>query len=210
MPKVHAPNRAYGGTVGDVRFEGGVADVPEDHRLMSYFRSRGYGVGSEPTTTETADQEYPPVEETSSSLGRPLRDAAVDPQPEDYLEPVNAGKAHPHSPEVVSPGIHAVPPAPIRPGEVYVDDVERQESEELALAEKVLVNGEPATVIASDEPPGGPLGLSDPGSVDAGQRNTRPAGSAKKATWVDYAVSLGASREEAEDMTLNQLREQYG
>lgn len=32
----------------------------------------------------------------------PLRDAAVDPSPGDYLPPVNAGTANPHGPSVVS------------------------------------------------------------------------------------------------------------
>jgi hypothetical protein len=35
-------------------------------------------------------------------LGTPIRDAAVDPRPGDYLAPVNAGKANPHGPAVVS------------------------------------------------------------------------------------------------------------
>ncbi|MCK0516973.1 hypothetical protein [Williamsia sp. DF01-3] len=33
-------------------------------------------------------------------IGARIRDAAVDPQPEDFLAPVNAGKADPHGPDV--------------------------------------------------------------------------------------------------------------
>ena len=56
------------------------------------------------------------------NLGSPLRDAAVDPKPWDYLPPTNAGEADPHGPLVVAPGIHGVGPKPIRGGEVFVDD----------------------------------------------------------------------------------------
>jgi hypothetical protein len=31
-----------------------------------------------------------------------IRDAAVDPRPEDFLPPTNAGQANPHGPEVVA------------------------------------------------------------------------------------------------------------
>lgn len=217
--KVYAPNREYGQTVGGIRFEAGVAEVEEDSPQMAYFRRRGYGIGK-PAETPKDETEYPDPRTHRETFGSPLRDAAVDPEPEDYLPPVNAGKAHPHSPEVVAPGIHAVGPAPIRPGEVYVDDVARQEKEETALAKAVLVDQEPATLVASDEGPGGPLGLSDPGSVEMGIRGAAeahaaagdeaPPKSAKKALWVNYAVSKGASRDEAEDMKLADLQERYG
>ena len=85
-------------------------------------------------------------------LGTPLRDAAVDPRPWDFLPPTNAGKADPHGPLVVAPGIHGVGPEPIRPGEVFVDDTDRQEGAETALAQAVLVEGEPATPIAKPAP----------------------------------------------------------
>ncbi len=79
-------------------------------------------------------------------IGSPLRDAAVDPKPWDFLPPTNAGEADPHGPLVVAPGIHGVGPKPIRGGEVFVDNPEKQEKAETNLAEKVLVEGEPATV----------------------------------------------------------------
>ncbi|MGO2811012.1 MAG: hypothetical protein ACTIBG_06020 [Brevibacterium aurantiacum] len=43
----------------------------------------------------------PPPEQT----GTPLRDGAVNPQPDDYLGPSNAGEADPHGPLVVNPGL---------------------------------------------------------------------------------------------------------
>lgn len=43
--------------------------------------------------------------------GTPLRDAAVNPKPSDFLPPTNAGVAgpggNPHGPNVISPEIHA-------------------------------------------------------------------------------------------------------
>ena len=78
-------------------------------------------------------------------VGSPLRDAAVDPKPWDFLPPTNAGEADPHGPLVVAPGIHGVGPKPIRGGEVFVGEPKKQDKAETALAEKVLVEGEPAT-----------------------------------------------------------------
>lgn len=168
--KVYAPNEGYAGTVGAAKFEKGVADVDEDATEMGYFRKAGYGIGSkaEPTVEETVD---------ARDVGQPtpfgskLRDAAVDPEPSDFLPPTNAGKANPHGPLVVAPGIHAEGPAGIKPGEVHVDDPDEQAKDETALAVAVLVENQPADERAvemhADENMG-PLGLSDPGSVDMG------------------------------------------
>lgn len=44
-------------------------------------------------------------------IGTPLRDAAVNPRPSDFLAPSNAGAegelGNPHGPNVISPGLHA-------------------------------------------------------------------------------------------------------
>ena len=58
--------------------------------------------------------------------GTPLRDAAVDPAPGDFLPPTNAGLAgeagNPHGPNVVSPEIHGTEGVhTIRPGLVSSD-----------------------------------------------------------------------------------------
>ena len=88
------------------------------------------------------------------NLGSPLRDAAVDPKPWDFLPPTNAGKADPHGPLVVAPGIHGVGPKGIRPGDVLVHDVEAQAKAETALAQAVLVEGQDKpTAIAEAETP---------------------------------------------------------
>lgn len=199
--KVYAPNEAYAGTVGDVRFESGVASVDEGNPALSYFRRRGYGIGKKATAEASlaADKLEPTLDgepidardyAESTPFGSELRDAAVDPRPDDFLPPTNAGKANPHGPKVVAPGIHGVGPAPIRPGETFVDDPAKQEAAETQLAEQTLVDGEPATVVSEAfdaDTNMGPLGLSDPGSVQMGidgaaaETPARPAGPKGKA-----------------------------
>ena len=73
---------------------------------------------------------------TTVQHGTPLRDAAVDPLPTDYLPPLNAGKegeeGNPHGPNVIAPEIHASQGTrPVRPG-VVSDDPATQSTEELA------------------------------------------------------------------------------
>ncbi|WP_313816352.1 hypothetical protein [Citricoccus sp.] len=58
--------------------------------------------------------------------GTPLRDAAVDPRPTDFLPPTNAGLegevGNPHGPNVISPEIHGSQGVrPVRPGDVSDD-----------------------------------------------------------------------------------------
>lgn len=243
--KVYAPNEAYAGTVGDIRFERGVAEIDRDHPSMSYFERKGYGIGK-PVKGDVgvpADKLEPTVDgepidardyAESTMVGSPLRDAAVDPHPGDFLPPTNAGHANPHGPQVVAPGIHGVGPAPIRPGEVFVDDTDRQAAEETALAEAVLVEGEPATSVAVEfdaDKNMGKLGLSDPGSVAMGTEAAKevakeeraaaaaagttagseaPAKSANKADWVDYAVSRGMARDEANALKKDVLVQRFG
>lgn len=180
MTKVYAPNKAYGGTVGGVKFEAGVADVADSSPEMSYFRKKGYGIGTaaDPEASLSRDKLEPtlagvPIDArdyaTSTPVGSHLRDAAVDPKPGDFLPPTNAGEANPHGPSVVAPGIHGVGPGPIRPGRVFVDDTDRQAAEETALAQDVLVDGSPAADVSTPaDADRGPLGLSDPGSVQMG------------------------------------------
>lgn len=180
--KVYAPNAAYRGTVGAVTFDAGVATVEDDSPELGYFRRRGYGIGAR---AENPVLPYDKLEPTLDGeivdarsygeqhwVGKPLRDAAVDPEPSDYLSPTNAGEANPHGPSVVSPEIHASGgPAGIRPGEVHVDDVKRQEAAETKLATDVLIDGQSAEDRAVEfdaDKNMGPLGLSDPGSVEMG------------------------------------------
>lgn len=174
MAKVEAPNKDYNGPgPGDAVFENGVAET-DDENALNYYRGAGYKVsGKVESPVEDAPEPPDPREVTESIVGTRLRDAAVDPEPDDFLAPVNAGKGNPHGSNVVSPEIHASGPAGIRPGEVFVEDVDRQEKREKAFADARLIQQETAAEANKAEVPDiedrGPLGLSDPGSVEAGK-----------------------------------------
>lgn len=84
-----------------------------------------------------------PRDVTVTQHGTPLRDAAVDPEPTDFLPPVNAGKVgedgNPHGPNVVAPEIHASQGTrPVRPGAVFADPVVQSMAESAHAAEHVL------------------------------------------------------------------------
>lgn len=217
--KVYAPNRAFSGpSVGGVVFADGVAEIDrkEDAGALAYFRRQGYGIGRRAAAEPEAPERVDAREATSVVVGTPLRDAAVDPKPEDFLPPINAGKADPHGPAVVAPEIHASGTKGIKPGEVHVGEAEEQQADETALAASVLIEGEPHPTMKADvdEVDMGPIDMSDPGSVEAGvegaEENQPPAKSASKAAWVDWAVAQGANRDEAEEQSRADLIETYG
>lgn len=187
MAKIYAPNEEYDGRVADVRFDKGVAET-DDPAVIGYCRGAGYRIDDQEPATPEAEQDIDPRDVVPAQVGTPLRDAAVDPAPEDFLPPTNAGEANPHGPEVVAPGVHAAPPAPIVPGPVPHDPDEQAEKETDA-ARRVLVEGEPATA-ATDV--------------------ARPAQSAPKAAWVDYAVARGEDRATAEEANKADLIDKYG
>lgn len=147
--------------VGGLVFTDGVAET-DDPAIIGYAERHGYGVGHRKPTGETVE-DLPDSRDIHADspvmVGTLLRDAAVDPKPEDYLPPVNAGKADPHGPEVVAPQLHGAGVGPIAPGAVTED-------KEAALAEAVLVDGqdvgEATQAQAGDNT--GPLDLSDPSS----------------------------------------------
>lgn len=235
--KVYAPNEEFEGAVAGVAFARGVgeAELEEGSLTRRYFERAGYGIGKRPPKAEPAPEPAVSALEASAiaSVGGRLRDAAVDPHPDDFLPPVNAGKADPHGPHVVSPEIHHDGPAGLRPGVVAVDDPSRQSAEESAIAEAVLIDrqdkGEALGVFGPDADMG-ELGLSDPGSAEAGRTeaarmveagevttadelrdaNEAPTKSAKVAEWRAYAVGQGVTEAEAEGMTKDQLIERFG
>lgn len=147
MTKIGSPVEGYTGTetFGDTTlvFEDGTADakdVPEG--VLAYLRGRGFTVDG-----KTVEQPAPPAPVDSRDIvekqvGTKTRDAAVDPESEDFLAPVNAGKADPHGPEVVAPQIHAAKEQPIRPGEVS-DDAKEQDEAESEHAAEVLTQDAP-------------------------------------------------------------------
>lgn len=187
MARITAPVQGYNGTIGDVVFKDGVAET-DNLAVINYCRNAGYAIDGETAEQQPEQQRVDARDVDTAQVGTPLRDAAVDPKPGDFLAPINAGKADPHGPEVVSPGLHAVPPAPIVPGPVS-DDPAAQDARESEVAKQVLVEGQPATTVA--EP-------------------SRPPQSAPKAAWVDWAVSQGADRAEANATSKADLIEAYG
>lgn len=199
MVKIIAPNPEYNGTVGDVQFKDGQADT-DDPAVLSYCRSAGYEVGGE--TTASLDDPAPadPRAVGDGLIGTPLRDAAVDPKPEDFLPPVNAGAANPHGPDVVAPEIHASPgPTPIVPGPVH-DDPAAQAARESSAAELALIEQLPAQEVA------GRLGGDQP------NRPEQPAGNASQEAWADWVLATHPDLDEAEvrAMKRDDLREKYG
>lgn len=172
--KIKSPDVTYTGTsrYGDtvLSFKDGVADyegkLPPGVRL--YLQGAGYGIDAE---AETPKEEPPadPRELTNEQLGTPLRDAAVDPKPTDFLAPINAGlegeAGNPHGPNVVSPELHGS--QGIRPVKaVPVEEAPAQEAAETGHAEASRDNGDLAAL-------------------------ERPAGNASHDAWVAYAKSQG-------------------
>jgi hypothetical protein len=183
--------------VGGLQFEDGRAET-DDKAIIRYARKAGYGIDGQATAPEAPVQ--PDSREVGGEqvVGTRLRDAAVDPRPEDFLPPTNAGEADPHGPLVVAPGIHASETGPIHPGDVHVDDTAKQEAQETALAEAVFVRNEDVTEATRAAAEG-----------EEAQQEHRPAQSAPKAEWVDYAILRGVSREDAESMTKADLIAAY-
>ncbi|XTZ18185.1 hypothetical protein ACQSSU_12825 [Micromonospora echinospora] len=201
MARVTSPDPGYNGTgPGGVVFANGVAET-DDERALAYFRRRGYGIdGSEPVRPvdpEPAD----PRDHGPERIGARLRDAAVDPRPEDYLPPTNAGQANPHGPKVVSPGLHAgANPGPIVPGPV--GDPQRQQTRETEAAHRTLVDREPVPEVTAD--------MGD--QSGRGEQPEPPAGNASQETWADWVLATHPDLNEAEvrAMRRDELRDQYG
>lgn len=198
--KVYAPNTAFSGAVAGVVFADGVgeADEKQDAGALAYFKRQGYGIGKKAprVTPETPATDARDIARTGPHVvGTPLRDAAVDPRPEDFLPPVNAGEADPHGPLVVAPEIHHDGPKGLKPGPVHVGDPERQNADERALAEAVLIDGELKTEAV-------PAAAPEAGGA--------PAKSASQKAWAAWAVSQGMDPGEADAATRADLIARYG
>jgi len=141
--KITAPVEGFSGVgVGGLVFTAGVAET-DNIAVIDYCRSAGYGVDdTKPTRSKKATEPTtPPVDArdaaSTSQRGNQLRDAAVDPDPDDFMPPVNAGKADPHGPDVVSPQVHATGAGDVAPG-VVEDDPDEQEADEVDHVESAL------------------------------------------------------------------------
>lgn len=120
MARITTPVPGYSGQgPGNLQFQDGVAES-DDPAIISYCEGAGYGIDSEPPKREAA--EPPDPRKVGEAASAPLRDAAVDPRPEDYRPPTNAGEANPHGPLVVAPGITDGTP----PAEPVAEPVEEQ------------------------------------------------------------------------------------
>ena len=242
MPKttITAPVEGYSGVgAGGLVFADGVAETDND-AVIDYCRTAGYGVGSAAPKRGKQVKQTDARDVDTTVVGAALRDAAVDPQAADFLPPTNAGKADPHGPLVVAPGIHGVETQVVRPGQVYVEDLAAQEKAETDQAMALLVKNQPvgeavATFIREEVDADGevlvegsdtgPLGLSDPGSVVAGDTGNSadteaatlpdgtstepPAASASKGAWTAYARAQGATDADLDGKTRDQLRDAY-
>ena len=217
MARIQAPNREYNGQIGGVVFKDGVAET-DNHAVIAYCRNAGYEVDGK--TDNPADTGMPepadPRDVDEVQGGTRLRDAAVDPRPEDFLPPTNAGKANPHGPEVVSPGIHAVAgPGPIVPGpvgrfektddgtQVVITDTEEQQRRETTAAEQVFLERRAVPEVTAE--------LGDDQTAAAGTPEP-PAGNASQADWADWVIATNPDLDKAEvrAMKRDDLRAQYG
>jgi hypothetical protein len=186
MATIKAPNQEYSGQIGDVAFKDGVAET-ENKAVIAYCRTAGYEVDGRVDNPAARPQLPENSSVTERLLGTPLRDAAVDPRRGDFLPPVNAGRADPHGPLVVSPEIHAAGATPLVPGEVSGDPL-AQQAKESAATERALVDQEPA----------GP---------------EQPAGNASTDAWRAYARQVEDDAEALaaiDGMQRDELREKYG
>lgn len=104
MARITTPVPGYNGQgPGGLFFSDGAAET-DNEAIIAYCRGAGYGIDGDPPEPERP--EVPdPREVTTTVVGAPARDAAVDPRPEDFRPPVNAGQGNPHGPEVYAPGL---------------------------------------------------------------------------------------------------------
>ncbi|MCY1141377.1 hypothetical protein OWR29_25545 [Actinoplanes sp. Pm04-4] len=197
MATIKAPNGDYNGSIGDVVFTDGVAET-DNKAVIAYCRGAGYEVDGATDNPAALPRWEGDSSKTHEQVGTPLRDAAVDPKPGDFLPPVNAGQADPHSPDVVSPEIHASPgPTPIVPGPVS-DDPEVQGERETEGARLALLEQLPAQEVTDQ-------------LADNGKQVEPPAGNASADEWRAYAVEhRGATEDEVAGMKRDDLREKYG
>lgn len=175
MAKIEAPNKEYNGHgPGGAIFKDGVAET-DDEAALNYYRHAGYTVDGETVAGPDDSKIIDPRDVEDQVVGTRLRDAAVDPQEDDFLAPINAGQANPHGPDVVSPEVHGSGPAGILPGVVAVDNLDKQGQREQEFAKARLLQKQ-SVVDASgvDVDDRGEIGLSDPGSAAAGRSDAEP------------------------------------
>ncbi|TXS35361.1 hypothetical protein EAO77_36920 [Streptomyces sp. t39] len=101
-------------------FSDGAAET-DNESVIAYCRGAGYGIDEEPPAPP-APSVPDPRDVTTTVVGGPLRDAAVEPKPGDFRPPVGAGDGNPHGPDVYAPGLPGgglqptAPPDPVDDG----------------------------------------------------------------------------------------------
>ncbi|MFJ6235043.1 hypothetical protein ACIQH0_13155 [Streptomyces griseus] len=104
MARITTPVPGYSGQgPGGLMFQDGVGES-DDPAVIAYCQGAGYGIDGEPPKRQVPEPPDP-REVTTSVVGARVRDAAVDPRPDDFRAPVNAGEANPHGPDVYAPGL---------------------------------------------------------------------------------------------------------
>lgn len=142
MTAVKSPVEGFTGTtvVGttSLEFKDGVAEVKDaPEGVLGYLRSKGYTVDGKAIEQPAEPEPVDSRDVVEEQFGSKARDAAVDPHPDDFLAPINAGEADPHGPKVVAPQLHAAKEQPVRPGEVS-DDAAKQDAAESEHAAEVI------------------------------------------------------------------------
>lgn len=209
---------------GSASYDGDLSDG-----VRQYLQANGYGIDG-PAAEPAADPEPADPREMDAVTGPPLRDAAVDPQPDDFLPPTNAGQANPHGPQVVSPGIHAAETKAVVPGDVGKQS--RQKKRETELAQRTLADDETVPDVIADLAEGAEnttaadaASPDDGSAADAAASSETPAPATVPATpepdanmpaknasadeWRAYAVSKGMDPTAADNAGRDELVRLY-
>lgn len=195
MAVIKAPNEAYSGQIGDVVFKDGRAET-DNLAVITYCRGAGYEVDGRVDNPAALPAAVIDSRRTHATLGAPLRDAAADPRPGDFLPPVGAGHADPHGPEVFSPQIHASGTAPLVPSSLPADLAQaagESDPAQLALVDQLPV-GDAVNQLADAAVP------------------EQPAGNASQEAWAAWVIARHpeVSADDVRATSRNDLRDRYG
>ena len=204
--KVLAPaGESVNEEVGGVTFRKGVATVDRsDTQALAYFRRHGYIIEGELMEGETIRPIDARDAATAVKVGTPLRDAAVDPDPNDFLPPTNAGLADPHGPAVVAPELHGSQGTrPVRGGEVPQEPAAQEVAEETHL-EVVSAVSQEATGDGAE------VAGNESDFVPSATMPPKSGAGSGVAAWRAYAVSMGMSQADADKASKPELVAKYG
>lgn len=196
MAIIKVPNAEYHGQIGDVVFRDGVVET-DNAAVIAYCRGAGYEVDGATDNPAALPRVEVDSSRTHTVLGTPLRDAATDPRPDDFLAPVGAGAGDPHGPTVASPQIHASGTTPLVPGPVP-DDTNAQQDRESTAARLALIEQAPAGEVVDQL-----AGAAVPG---------QPGGNASQEAWADWVIATypDLDPQTVRAMKRDDLRAKYG